>query len=375
MLMMADQKSKLAYLILQLSLIEEVGPATIGHLLEKIGADNLLSLHQFKLLDLQKLGFSPKKAQLILAGLRDTKSLEQELSLIAKHRVNWITILDSAYPENLKQISGAPAVLYWQGDLLNLLKRSLAVVGARKANNYAKTVIDQIVPELVLAGYTIVSGGALGVDAMAHRATLQAGGKTIVVCGTGLVHSYPAVHKKLYEQIIASGGAVVSCFNMATTGMPGNFPARNRIISGLSQGCLVVQAASSSGAKITAQFALEQGRELFVVPGLFGDELSAGCHELAQQGAKVIHTCEDIFIELQPERKAFTHKPVVVSTNLLKSACSLDDLIINLCSRQISIDDLQVELNLSIVAVQDRLFDLQLQGRVKQNFAGLWEIG
>lgn len=373
--MIVAQKNKLAHLILQLSLIEEIGPVTIGSLLEKIGADHFLNLHQLKPLDLQNLGLSPKKASLILAGLRSTQILEQELNLIAKYQVNWTTILDQDYPAALRHIAGSPVVLYWRGDLLNLLDRALAVVGSRKANHYAKNVIDQIVPGLVQAGYTIVSGGALGVDAMAHRAALQMGGKTIVVCGTGLMHSYPSSHQKLYDQIVASGGALVSCFSMATTGLPGNFPARNRIISGLSAGCVVVQAASSSGAKITAQFALEQGRELFVVPGLFGDELSAGCHELAQQGAKVIHRLEDIFSDLLQERKQVTYQPAVSKPGLLKSACDLDNLIINLCSMPIGLADLQDKLDLPVVELQDRLFDLQLQGLVKQNFAGLWEKG
>jgi len=369
------QKSKLAYLILQLSLIEEVGPVTVGNLFEKIGADNFLNLHQFKLQDFQNFGFSPQKANLIFVGLRNTRALEQELNLISKHQIHWTTIFDQDYPERLRHIAGAPVVLYWRGDLLNLQDRVLAIVGSRKANHYAKSVIDQLVPDLVAAGYTIASGGALGVDAMAHRAALTAGGKTIVVCGTGLMHSYPVAHKKLYDQIVLSGGAIVSCFNMAMTGLPGNFPARNRIISGLSEGCLVVQAASQSGAKITAQFTLEQGRELFVVPGLFGDELSAGCHELAQQGAKVIHRVEDIFSELQPACKRMTKKIDTTGHALLKNDYDIDRLIINICSAPVGFDDLQVQLALPAVELKDRLFDLQLQGYIKQNFAGLWEKG
>jgi len=361
--------------MLQLSLIEDVGSSTINNLLEKIGADNVLNLHQFKLIDLQNLGFTAKKAGLILAGLQSTQALEQELNLIAKYQVNWATILDQDYPERLRHIAGSPAVLYWRGDLLKLLDRVLAVVGSRKANQYAKTVIDQIVPQLVQAGYTIVSGGALGVDAMAHRATLSTGGKTIVVAGTGLIHSYPASHQKLYDQVVANGGAIVSCFNMNMTGLPGNFPARNRIISGLSNGCLVVQAASRSGAKITAQFALEQGRELFVIPGLFGDELSAGCHELTQQGAKVVHQVQDIFHELPADRHPVAYQSAVISHNLSKIACDLDRLIINLCSNPVDLNDLLERSKLPITDLQDRLFDLQLQGLVKQNFAGLWEKG
>ncbi len=372
-------KNNTAHVLLQLSLIAEVGQASIDSLIKKVGADNLLNLHQFRVTDLQALGLSPAKANLILNGLRDDRWLVQELNLIAKHQVQWTTILDSDYPDLLRHIQGAPTILYWRGNLAQWPQQALAIVGSREANQYAKNVINQIVPSLVQAGYSIVSGGALGVDTMAHRATLDVGGSTIVVCGTGLAHNYPVQNAKLYDQIASSGGAIVSGFNMDMTGLPGNFPARNRLISGLSHGCLVVQAAIKSGAKITAQFALEQGRELFVVPGLFGDPLSAGCHALAQNGAKVVHQVEDILVELMPGRKSILQQimpSTVIQTKIpFKSACDLDNLIINLCSSPVALDELVNQLDVQMHQLQERLFDLQLQGHVKQNFAGLWERG
>lgn len=372
-------KNNTAHVLLQLSLIADVGPATIYNLIEKVGADNLLNLHQLKSIDLQALGLSQVKANLIWHGLQDERLLAQELNLIAKYQVKWTTILDSDYPNLLRHIQGAPTILYWRGNLLQWPQQALSVVGSREANNYAKNVINQIVPSLVQAGYAIVSGGALGVDTMAHRATLDAGGTTIVVCGTGLAHNYPVQNIKLYDQIAHHGGAIVSSFNMNMTGLPGNFPARNRLISGLSHGCLVVQAAIKSGAKITAQFALEQGRELFVVPGLFGDPLSAGCHVLAQNGAKLVHQVEDILVELMPGRKPVLQQimpSVVLQAKIpFKSACDLDNLIINLCSTPIALDELVNQLDMQMDQLQDRLFDLQLQGHVKQNFVGLWERG
>lgn len=359
-------KNSVSLRLLQLSLIPEIGPSTIQNLLEKIGADDFLNLHQFKVADFLALGLSLPRANHLVRGLQDDKQLTQELNLISKYHVKWTTINDQDYPYLLRQIPGAPAILYWTGNLVSWPERALAVVGSRQANQYGNRVIDEIVPQLVQAGYAIVSGGALGADAMAHRAALAAGGVTIVVGGTGLQHAYPAQHARLFAQIAANGGAVVSNFAMNVAGFAGNFPARNRIISGLSQGCLVVQAAEQSGAKITAHFALEQGREVFVIPGCFGDPLSAGCHRLAQQGAKVVHNITDILGE-------FT--PLVASKlkNNVKTASNSSDLLVNLCSSPVSFDMLQEQLKIENNELQERLFELQLQGYIKQNFAGLWE--
>jgi len=352
--------------LLQLSLIKDVGNITIQNLLEKVGADGLENLHQFILSDFLKLGLSQARAKQLVAGLADDTNLKKELALITKYQVSWITLADEGYPALLRHIQGSPPVLYWKGSLAALQDRALAIVGSRQANQYGQSVINEIVPQMVQAGYTIVSGGALGIDAMAHQAALKAGGTTIVVCGTGLKYVYPAQHATMFAEIIANGGAVVSSFAMDTVGMPNNFPARNRIISGLSQGCLVVQAAAQSGAKITAQFALEQGREVFVIPGLFGDPLSAGCHNLAQQGAKLVHNIEDILSELVP-----SYRPLVQNIN--KTTSNSADLLVNLCSSPISFDALLATVELESNALQERLFELQLDGILKQNFAGLWE--
>lgn len=363
-------KNDLSHRLLQLALIPEIGPNTIQNLLEKVGVDGVMHLHQLKMKDLIAIGLSVSRAQHLITGLQNERQLELELALIAKHNVHWTTILDDHYPSKLKAIQGAPPILYWKGNLLNWPERALAVVGSRQANHYGKRVIDEVVPQLVQAGYAIVSGGALGADTMAHRATLQAGGITLVVVGTGLVHTYPAQNARLFEEVVANGGAIVSNFAMNTRGLPGNFPARNRIVSGLSLGCLVVQAAAQSGAKITAHFALEQGREVFVIPGAFGDSLSAGCHELAQQGAKVVHSVGDILDEF-----SLISRPLIV--NKLKinveSASNSVDLLVDLCSTPVSFDDLQTQLNIETGELQARLLELQFEGRVQQNFAGLWK--
>jgi Predicted Rossmann fold nucleotide-binding protein involved in DNA uptake len=158
---------------------------------------------------------------------------------------------------------------------------------------------------MVENGWVIVSGGAIGADSMAHAKTVACGGRTMAIIGSGLLNPYPSSNEKLFNDILASGGLILSPFGMQTVARPGNFPARNRVIAGLSLGCVVVQAAKKSGASITAQLALDNGREVFAVPGLFHDELSIGCHALIQQGAKIISDAYDILAEfpgLVPDR-------------------------------------------------------------------------
>lgn len=355
-------------LLLHLSLVKGVGPSTTQILLDNIGIDSMLNLYQFNISDFKQLGLSYDKAAGIVAGLADKDLLLREQDLIQKYDANLVTILDDSYPELLRHIQGSPAVLYWRGTMQGWPKLALAIVGSRKANYYGKSVINELVPKLVQVGCAIVSGGALGADAMAHRATLDAGGTTLAVLGSGLSKMGPKTNTRIFNEMIANGGAVVSSFSMLEDSFPGNFPARNRIISGLSHGCLVVQAASRSGARITANFALEQGRDLFAVPGPFGDPLSAGCHELVLQGAKLVHSAADILNELPGGLQN------VVEPKKIELESGVDALIVGLCRTPKSIDDLQQELELSILELQDKLFDLQLKGRVRQNFAGLWHL-
>ncbi len=282
--------------ILHLSLIDGVGPATIKTIVQNKPASWAWhELYQMTQSDLIAVfGLSQLAAQKIYSGLKDEALLANELALIDRHSVSWLTLLDQSYPALLAQIYAPPAVLYWRGAEINS-PHCLAIVGSRKANYYGQRVINQLVPEFVKYGFTIVSGGALGADSMAHQAAITAGGKTIVVLGSGLLHPYPHSNKSLFEAVIASGGTIMSAFSLQTTVMPGNFPARNRIVAGLSSGCVVVQAAQRSGASITANYALEQGREVFAVPGPIDDDLSAGCHALIQQGASLVSKAQDIF--------------------------------------------------------------------------------
>lgn len=380
--------------LLHLSLIYGVGPKTVLKIVKSFFDSfaqrqvnsqirnlniNLENLYQYKTSDfIYKFGFSQGLAQKIYEGLQDRSILDRELQLIEKHQIKLFSFLDFDYPEILKEIYLPPIIIYCKGAFLSNDHKKIAIVGARKSNFYAKQVIQNIVPDLIAKKWQIVSGGAIGADSMAHEETLNAGGKTVAVLGSGLLNLYPSSNEKLFERIVDNGGSLVSPFPLQSPPEKGNFPARNRIISGLSQGCLVVQAAKRSGALITAHFALEQGRQVFAIPGPVYDELSIGCHEIIKHGAKIVSCAQDILEEfelMQPLKSneitdTDSEKVDVVASEV----CVTDvDPFVNNLNNPITIDELSVKTGLSLVELQDKLFDLQLDGKIKQNFAGSWQ--
>ncbi|MBI3809000.1 MAG: DNA-protecting protein DprA [Nitrospirae bacterium] len=211
-----------------------------------------------------------------------------------------VAIADDGYPAWLRAIADPPAVLYCDGQIEPRDRQAIAIVGARQATPYGLRATETLARELSGAGFTIVSGLARGIDAAAHRAALEAGGRTIAVLGCGLDVTYPPEHGRLREEI-AGSGAVLTEFAPGTPPWASNFPRRNRIISGLSLGVVVVEAAEDSGSLITARLALEQGREVFAVPGSIDAPLSRGPHGLLKQGAKLVETVDDIVEELLPQ--------------------------------------------------------------------------
>ena len=404
--------------ILHLTLIENIGPAIIQKVLNRFllrssvakasedfqqgfegQADIQTSdLYSFSTVDwMHNFGFSESTAQKLVDGLANTTILQEELALIEEHNIQWLTFQEESYPYLLQQIYLPPAVIYIQGSLSSAQKH-LAIVGARKADEYGYTIINQLVPELVAAQYTIVSGGALGIDTAAHQATLQSGGKTVAVLGSGLLVPYPSSNKKLFASIVHNGGALVSTFPLRMEALPGNFPARNRIITGLSHGCLVVQAAQKSGALISAHYALEQGREVFAIPGPLGSTLSVGCNTLIQQGAKLVMNSADILeefgdriivdkkviqekaVQLSLESVIIPSKKKTVSAEALAkedkySHCSdTQKLIITACKKPTSLDDIINTTQLTYDTVQSELFNLQLDGILEQDFTGMWQV-
>ena len=205
-----------------------------------------------------------------------------------------ITIADPNYPSLLKQIFEPPKELYVLGNLKKEEKNPLAVVGTRLPSSYGKTIASSMVRELASKGITIISGLALGIDGIAHQACLEGGGKTIAVLGSGLDIIYPYYHKKLAKEIVEKGGALISEYPLGTKPDKWQFPARNRIIAGLSQACLVIEAPKKSGALITAFYALNEGRDVLSVPGEINKRNSEGTNNLIKLGAKPVTTSQDV---------------------------------------------------------------------------------
>ncbi len=228
--------------------------------------------------------------------------LKKEMALLKKHGVKAISCIDENYPGNLKEIPDAPSVLYFKGTLNKDSDLSVALVGSRRASLYGLSMAEKLAGQLAALGITVVSGLARGIDTAAHQGALKAKGKTIAVLGNGLASVYPPENIKLFEEI-AEKGAVLSEFPMTTPPSAFNFPRRNRIVSGLSLGVVVVEASSKSGALITSRCALEQGREVFAVPGKIDNPTAFGVNNLIKQGAKLISSVEDIIEELAPRLK------------------------------------------------------------------------
>jgi DNA processing protein len=228
-------------------------------------------------------------------GARDWEALQKLGGTI-------ITIQDAAYPPLLRQIYDPPILLYVQGQLLEEDRQALALVGSRRCSPYGRLVAHSLARELAARGLTIVSGLAMGIDGAAHMGALEAGGRTIGVMACGLDITYPAEHTELKEKM-AQHGAVISEVPLGTHPMPTRFPTRNRIISGLSLGVVVVEAPEKSGALITAHQAADQGREVFAIPGSVNSFHSRGCHQLIREGAKLAENIEDILEELNIEAK------------------------------------------------------------------------
>ena len=225
--------------------------------------------------------------------------VERELELIHRYGCQVITLYDPAYPPHLQEIDTPPFVLYVKGHLTPEDALSVSLVGSRNARDYGRKASYRLSYQIAQRGLTVVSGFARGIDTAAHRGALEAGGRTIAVMGNGLSLIYPAANKDLAEKIEVSG-ALISEFPMAARPKPRNFPRRNRIISGLTLGTVIVEASNRSGALITARLAAEQNREVFAVPGEIFSELSAGTHRLINDGAKLINTVDDLLNELPP---------------------------------------------------------------------------
>lgn len=366
------------HIILHMSLIAGIGPATIRQVIESVGVQALDKIYNFSASDFMALQISYDRAVKLAAGLQDHALLATELDLIKKHNISWTFFGAHDYCPSLMHIEQPPVVLYYQGVNLLTEEKKIAFVGSRKADAYARVVVEKLVPPLVAQDWAIVSGGALGVDSFVHQQVAKLGGKTIVVLGSGLLHWYPMCNRYLFEDVIAAGGMVLSAFSLQTRPIAANFPARNRIIAGLSQGTVVVQAALKSGALITADFALEQGRTIFAVPGSIEHGLHDGCHHLIQQGAKLVVQVSDILEEFgggiqtkNVDPDVQIQLPLALATS---ESCDPQEIaILQYLLQAKSVEDIGLHLDLSLEDLMQKLFDLSLAGKIEQDMMGLWK--
>lgn len=303
-----------------------------------------------------------------LASFAWKEFLKTEKSLLEKYGVEVLTLMDADYPDLLKEIPDAPIVLYVRGDKYILNSPSIAVVGPRLASMYGLSVAEKFSTELAEAGIAIVSGLAKGVDTSAHRGALKAKGKTVAVLGCGLLEMYPPENESLAREIVKNG-AIVSEFPMTMPPLKYNFPQRNRIISGLSLGVIVAEASYKSGALITSRFALEQGREVFAVPGKVDNPNAAGVNNLIKQGAKLIMSVEDVLEELVVHLKPYTLKPAPTEAApaAIKNLTE-EERQVSLClGKQPShIDQIAAACGRSMDWIGSKLLSLELKGIVKQ---------
>jgi len=280
-----------------------------------------------------------------------------------------ISIEDKNYPKMLKEIKDPPKFLYCLGEIKSK-ENCFAIVGARKCTNYGKEIASQIASDLADAGLTIVSGFAPGIDTIVHKAAIERGKRTIAVLGTGLDEKsiYPRSNLKLIDKILENGGCLISEFEPGTHGTKYTFPQRNRIISGLSLGVLVVEARMESGALITANYAKEQGRKVFAVPGSVFSQTSKGCHFLIKRGAKLVERAEDILEELGIEGVKLKEKEI-------KGRTPEENLILEVLKEgALDIEKIIEKTKLSPSKVASLLSILEIEGKIKNLGGGIYAI-
>ncbi|KPK51701.1 MAG: hypothetical protein AMS22_10450 [Thiotrichales bacterium SG8_50] len=355
---------------LRLSRAPGIGSATLLTLLESFDSpENIVGASPAQLR--HSVGDDPRLLDAITAE-PDPARIESDIAWLREDDSHLVTILDETYPALLREIPDPPAVLYVRGNPTLLSMPQLAMVGSRNPTPAGAENAGAFARSLARSGLTVTSGFALGIDGAAHRGALEAGGTTVAVLGTGVDRVYPARHHQLAHEIAAQG-AIVSEYPLGTAPLRENFPRRNRIISGLSLGTLVVEAAQRSGSLITARLALEQGREVFAIPGSIHSPLSKGCHHLIRQGAKLVETASDIVEELGALVGSLRQVSDAVSTNREKGPGSSNALLEYLGYDPIDIDTLVERSGLTPEAISSMLLEMELAGEVQTCAGGKYQ--
>jgi DNA processing protein len=284
-----------------LSQVEGIGSLTYHRLIKHFG--NSTAILNAPKNDLEQFDFLKSNTADRIIAARNIIDPVVITELCKRESIDIIPIYDNRYPEPLKLIADPPPLLYVRGELLRRDSFSIAIVGTRRISSYGERQTYRLATAIAKAGFTIISGLAVGVDGRAHRAVLDAGERTIAVLGSGLLQVYPPEHTKLADQIVQFGGAIISEYAPFMRSTKWTFPQRNRIVCGLALGVVVVEAPLKSGAMISARLAGEQGKDIFAVPGSIESELSRGCNQLIRDGAHLIESVDDILSVLGPMRK------------------------------------------------------------------------
>src|SRR5438477_4324668 len=360
---------------LALTLTPGLGPTRARRLAEHFGS--VQNIFKASLTELEATGIHAASAQSLGTG-RSMELANDEMGRVNAAGVSVVCLDDSSYPAQLKQIYDPPLVLYVRGNVDAIGQPGIAVVGTRHPTPYGLGMAERLSCDLAVRGLVIFSGLARGVDAAAHRGAVAGKGKTVAVFGTGVDQIYPKENTRLVDQILALGGALISEFALETFPAPQNFPIRNRLISGISIGVLVVEAAEYSGTRITSRCALEQNREVFAVPGNVTNKNSWGPNTLIKQGAKLVATWEDVWEELPADVRLALEPAKGAESQAGQTASLFGETELSPHERKIMaqlkadeathIDEIVEKLapELSSSEIFAALFELELEGKIKQ---------
>ena len=355
---------EIAHLV-RLSMVSGVGPRIRRLLLDRFGSpEAVFSAAPSELRSVSGVG--PKLVDSITAAPREIDPQEQ-ISICREHGITLLAESEQQYPPLLREIPDPPGVLFVRGEIKPEDGVAIAVVGTRHATHYGLAQAERLGAALARAGLTVVSGLARGIDAAAHRGALSAGGRTLAVLASGVLNVYPPEHQKLADEVIARGALLSEAPPFAAP-FAGAFPQRNRIISGLSQGTVVVEAGQRSGALITARLAMEQGREVFAVPGRVDSRASQGCHRLLRDGAKLVESVDDVLEELGPLVEATTredgqviHHPAELTLNETEQK-----ILSAIDTEATSIDTIVADTGLPVSRVLSTLSVLEMRRLVRR---------
>lgn len=349
--------------LLALHSVDGLGPIRLKKILDYFKDPKLA--WEANLGEIQNLGI-PRNVIELLSDIRKKLDPDEYKLSIQNANIKWVTVYDKDYPKRLKTIYDPPTVLYYEGEILPSDEKAIAVVGTRKITGYGKNVTEKFTRDLVAAGFTIVSGLAKGVDTAAHKQAIENSGRTLAILGGGLNKIFPPENTDLANKIASHFGAVISEFPPDASSLPGNFPARNRIIAGLSEAVLVTEAALDSGSLITAKLGAEQGKEVFTVPGPITSDLTRGPVNLIREGAKVVFEAKDILDELGvPAVK----KNPIVTTSLSEDEKKVLQVLEN---ESMHLDEMGRKLEFPPAKISSMLLKMEILGIVRSMGGGVY---